>query len=344
MPKVTVKGRTEEEEEKKRREAREFIAQREKRKAELVQQGLAPSQAAAQFREELRAEVSPREAEMKRLEEERAKFGVQEEVARGKIQEFKVAEPEKAARYKAIQEEEQEFKPIISPELENLGVVGDIAKSLITSLPFSKYDIIAKVGRRSLLGSDAVKKAAEERVSEAEIAMQTATIDNALQTEIGKEYDKKIDNQITQMGLPLGIIGAAVGGAIIGGLTQPFAQFVGTDKKVRNLNTAITKLQSIGTDIASTVKEGSMDGDIGLDKIERIEKIINWLEAELQLAATESANVRISLKSRDVSATILAARTKLNDAELKIVGFIAMGIYQPSPIHLKAIALDELKK
>ena len=160
------------------------------------------------------------------------------------------------------------------------------------------------------------------------------------ESEIGKEFDQQIEFEVTKMDLGLSIIL----GAVVGGFVGSFAQLIGTDKKVKNLTTGIVKLETIATDISSTVISSDMSADEAFKRINNIEFILDNMEAELQLAAIESANIRISLKGRDVAIKILSARSRLSTVRDKIAGFDIEQTINPSSSQHKLSTLEKLKR
>jgi len=235
-----------------------------------------------------------------------------------------------------------ELVPVIDKELENSGVLLDMANSL---LGFREGSIGLKevFGGKALKGEDAIRKA-DKRISETEMAIQNNRVDKALASEIGKEYDKQIEDAVKEMEIvELGLGISLVAGATAGGFVSSFAQLIGTDKKVKNLTTGIAKLETIATDIASTVSSGDMSTEEGFNRINDVSLILNNMEAELQRAAIESANVRISLKGRDVAVKIFSARSRLNTSLREVAGFRVEGIIENSPAHQKAALLADLQ-
>ncbi len=233
--------------------------------------------------------------------------------------------------------EEPEVVPIISPEQENAGVLMDMLVSLIgiDKLPSPPGGIDEDTPAFR-------KRLAEERVTETELAIQNLRIDKTLASEIVTTYDEEIEATMVEMGLVSLPLLAAVG-AGVGGFVGSFAQLIGTDKKVKNLTTGIVKLETIATDIASTVSSGDMDTTEGFERIKQISLILDNMEAQLQLAAIDSANVRISLKGRDVAIKIFSGRSRINTSLREVAGFKIEGLIENSPAHQKAATLADLK-
>lgn len=235
--------------------------------------------------------------------------------------------------------EEPVLKPIISQDMENAGVLIDMALALV---PEGKGLIEMMTGKdpiHNLKGREAMGLA-EERVTETELAMQDYVVNNTLSSEIGKQFDEEIEVEMTQMGIGVGM----VVGSVIGGFMGSAMQLVGTDKKVKNLATGVINLETIGTKIAAAVVKGDIGTDEGLRRINYIMDIIDNLEAELQLAAIESANVRISLKGREISTKIFKARTTMQTSLSNIAGFEVAGLISDSPAHQKASILSDMKE
>ena len=231
--------------------------------------------------------------------------------------------------------ETPQLVPIISPEMENAGVLWDMLGSLVSVIDMSK-DLEGVLGKPPI----SAKEKAQERATETEIALQNSLVNKTLQSEIGKEYDEEIDQVVVEMGLGLSVIA----GAVAGGFVSSFAQLIGTDKKVKNLTTGIVKLETIASDIASKVTSGDLSYAEGFSRIETIGLILDDMEAQLQLAAIESANVRISLKGRDVAIKIFSGRSRINTSLNQIAGAQVAGIIQDSPAVQKMGVLADLKQ
>lgn len=295
----------------------------------------------AREKEELRArgKLEPqqaiREAEQKTIEEERIRAGVRGEEAQERMTPELAQELGEAGVFR----EAPELVPIIPKEMENAGVLVDMATSLLPGFLKLKEGL-AVVGI-GVKGTEEMREA-KERVTETELAVQNYAVDKALQTEIAKTYDDQIETELTQMGLGAG--GVILISAATGSFVSSAVQLVGTDKKVKNLTTGIVKLETIATDIASTVVKGDMSFEEGIKRIEYIGDILNNMEAELQVASIESANVRISLKGRDVAIKILSGRSRIDTSIKEIGGFKVAGVIQDSPAHQKAAALSSLKE
>ncbi len=228
--------------------------------------------------------------------------------------------------------------PIISPEQENAGVLLDMATSLFK---FRKEaEGLSEIFRGKEDDAAIRRRLAEERVSETELAVIAAQIDDKVKSEITATYDDEIEATVVEMGLGVGVIT----GAVVGGFVGSASQLIGTDKKVKNLATGVVKLETLTTSIASTVESGDMDKDEGTRRILLIETIVDNFEAELQLAAIDSANVRISLKGRDISVKIFSSRERSNEAKKKIAGFEIAGLIENSPTHQKISLMNDLQK
>lgn len=257
------------------------------------------------------------------------------------MEKFEGVAPELAEKFgEAGVFEEPVLEPIISREQENLGVILDIGLSLIP-------DFGEKLGIKALDPRGIKRRIAKERITETEIAMESFKIDKVMQTEIGKSFDNEIDETIK--GMEVVEFGLGIGGGILIGwgisiFAEPIKQWIGDDKKVKNLTTGLVKFETIISEIESVVVAGDMPYNDGLRRIQYIESIIDNFEAELKLASIQSANVRISLKGRDIEGKILSARIRANGSKRAIGGAEIAGIITPSPTQQKMAVWSNLEK
>jgi len=204
--------------------------------------------------------------------------------------------------------------PIATPEQENLGVIGRIAKSLVPSGIFERFNI-----------NSVLESAKKEKFSEAEVQIGMAQVTNAIDAAAIQSIDTAIDEQVQIMenAIPLLGIGKIVGGVIVGGvLTDAIGQFVGSDKEVRNLEFAMTNLNTIYADITRAVNKG-MTTQAAFDQLNKMENVVNHLERLIQQAANTSPNIAISLRGRGIETKILQGRQKLQSTRIEIANLAA---------------------
>jgi len=207
-----------------------------------------------------------------------------------------------------------EIVPITTPEQENLGVMGRIAKSLIPSGIFERFNL-----------NKVLENAGKERLNEAEVQIGMAQVTNAIDAAAIQSIDTAIDEQvqIIENAIPLLGIGKIVGGVIVGGvLTDAIAQFVGSDKEVRNLEFAMTNLNTIYADITRAVNKG-MTPQAAFDQLNKMEAVVNHLERLIQQAANTSPNIAISLRGRGIETKILQGRQKLQATRIEVASIAA---------------------
>lgn len=231
---------------------------------------------------------------------------------------------------------------IVEEELENLGVIKDIAISIIPGLDKSLKFIKTAQESTSLQG-------AVDRATRAEVELTKNTISTAIKSEISVQLDGKINTEekrIIEQGLggkallPVaGLTSAVIGGTLL----TPVAHWIGSDKMVKNLEMAVVNLDSIGADITKSVNNGLPVSD-AFAKMNRIENIINGLEAQIQSAAIESANVRISLRGREISTKILSSREKLQANRLEVAQISAGRAFGEIELTESVAFLQELKE
>ena len=227
-----------------------------------------------------------------------------------------------------------ELTPIIESEKENMGVVKDIASSLIPEGLKKAYTAIDTLGGTfpTLEGQSNTR---------AGIEMEKKILSKTIQSEVGKELDAQIDEveiELLQQGVPAaGALAAGVGalvvGKIVGGtLGDTLGQAIGSDKTVKNLETSITNLDSISADIKTSVKSNALPPDLAFEKLNRIEDIIESLESQLQLAAIESPNVRVSLRGRAIETKILSSKEKLQSARGEVAAVRAAQAFEETDL------------
>ena len=207
-----------------------------------------------------------------------------------------------------------EIVPITTPEQENLGVMGRIAKSLIPSGIFERFNL-----------NKVLENAGKERLNEAEVQIGMAQVTNAIDAAAIQSIDTAIDEQVQIMenAIPLLGIGKIVGGVIVGGvLTDAIGQFVGSDKEVRNLEFAMTNLNTIYADITRAVNKG-MTPQAAFDQLNKMEAVVNHLERLIQQAANTSPNIAISLRGRGIETKILQGRQKLQATRIEVASIAA---------------------
>ena len=192
--------------------------------------------------------------------------------------------------------------------------MGRIAKSLIPSGIFERFNL-----------NKVLENAGKERLNEAEVQIGMAQVTNAIDAAAIQSIDTAIDEQvqIIENAIPLLGIGKIVGGVIVGGvLTDAIAQFVGSDKEVRNLEFAMTNLNTIYADITRAVNKG-MTPQAAFDQLNKMEAVVNHLERLIQQAANTSPNIAISLRGRGIETKILQGRQKLQATRIEVASIAA---------------------
>lgn len=238
------------------------------------------------------------------------------------------------------------FKPvtqvdIVESEQENIGVMGDIIKSVLPDvvldlLAFDINDVATKAGVGPIK-QDGV-------MTRTEATIQKSLVTNAAQTGVSLDIDNKIDEeaQVIEQGLGVGVLIGAVAGPIISGtLGGPVSQAVGSDKTIKNLEAAVTNLDKIHTDILRGVDSGALSPARGFEKLNTIDQIMNDLESGIQEAALQSPNVRISLRGREIRSRIFSSREKLQATrgEVAVTAIQRQGQIT-DPAEITALLLD----
>ena len=226
-----------------------------------------------------------------------------------------------------------ELTPIIESEKENMGVVKDIASSLIPEGLKKAYTAINTLG-----GTFPTYEGQSN--TRAGIEMEKKILSKTIQSEVGKELDAQIDEveiELLQQGVGVGTLAAGVGALVVGKIAggtlgDTLGQAIGSDKTVKNLETSITNLDSISADIKTSVKSNALPPDLAFEKLNRIEDIIESLESQLQLAAIESPNVRVSLRGRAIETKILSSKEKLQSARGEVAAVRAAQAFEETDL------------
>lgn len=249
--------------------------------------------------------------------------------------------------------------PIISPEQENLGVITDIAFSLLPAAVkkgIQDTDIGQGILRR--LGSGRIEGSvdAPEPLTSAETQILSENLKTTIRTEISQQLDGsilKVEEELIEAEILPGITSRAIGvtgflagagaTAVGAGVTQPISKFVGTDGQIQNLEQAITNLDAIHSDILSSVQNGLPPSD-AFAKLDRIESIIDNMEFQLQMAAIESPEVRVNLRGRQLETRILASRERLGAARIDVAQTTAARAFGEEEIPRSLAFLQNLKQ
>lgn len=210
------------------------------------------------------------------------------------------------------------LEPIISPEQENLGVIGRI----FNDITGGKFDTSKGIlGDKSALTGTLFGKN-DKPISQAEITMIEADIKAGIRAETLVQIDDRIEETeelLIQNGIPLvGILGTAI---IAQAVIKPTAEFVGTDGQIKSLELALSQYNEM-----ITIPSRSLDAGVSVDeafaRYNRMEDSLLALESQLQLSALTSPKVAISLKGRGIDARLFKLKSKLQEGR-EIVAFRA---------------------
>ena len=220
--------------------------------------------------------------------------------------------------------EEPVVEPIIQPEQENLSVMVRIVKSLIPKSISKAFKDIDTVG-----GILDFKET--EPISQAEITMIAADLQEAVIAESSVEIDKRIEETeelLIQQGIPLAAIATVVGAAVVGGIVAaPIKEFVGTDGQIRSLELALSQYNEMVTIPARGIDSG-LDPQVAFDKLSRMEDGILALEAQLKISALKSVKVGLALRGRGVEARLLKLKEKIQEARRIVFGKMAQEAFR----------------
>lgn len=236
--------------------------------------------------------------------------------------------------------QEQIQQPIISPEQQNLGVMTRIAQSLV---PKGVRDVLFRLpGQESPF--DKIVGEQQEAITDAEINYQNHLLKAAIDSEINSELDAEIakaEETLTQFGIGAPLAGAA--GIVLGGaFLQPLSQFVGDDRKIGNLEQALSLYSEALSRPASAVQNG-LSPEEGFAKLNRIEAAIFLLEERIKLAALTSPNVAISLRNAGIETRLQNLKDRLQFERTNIANKAIAQATEEQPITQSAAYLQQLK-
>jgi len=233
------------------------------------------------------------------------------------------------------------IEPIISPEQENLGVIGRIAKDIIPDIGGFSGGIF---GDKSVLkGTIFESKDKQEPISQAEITTITADLQESIVAETSLEIDKRIDDaeiKLIQNGIPiLPVVGGAVVASAIAGPTR---EFVGTDGQISSLELALSQYNEMLT-IPSRSLDSGLSTSEAFDKYDRMEDNILALERQLKISSQTSPKVALALKGRAIEARILKLKEKIQEGRRKVASRVLSEGFGEVDIPKSLVFLNKLQ-
>ncbi len=220
--------------------------------------------------------------------------------------------------------EEPTVEPIISPEQENLTVVGRVLKGMVPEGSLKDKFMTNIFGGRS------IKSIEKKPLSQVEITTIEEDVKEFIEIETSAQIDSRIvdaEGTIISIGLIppevlpdikkevslLGVAGTV--GGIVGAeaVTRPFTKFVGTDEQIQSLELTLSQYNEMLTIPSRGVTSGRLSPEAAFDKYDRMEQGILILEQQLHLSALESPSVALSLKGRAVEARLLKLKEKVQE-------------------------------